>query len=189
MVQYGFCGGAAKPANTFCLFWQWAWPEGCRILCTPAPEAGRDDTAGAAGHEAASPNESRGGCWSFPCLQPLQRPCLLRPLCPLWLQGMQVGKEGGQPTLPSPHSGAGSGVTQLFSSHACSRLWGLSPSSLSPPCTAEAEHVPIPLCSNTPIPTHPPRSRARPWLEPTWAQARGSVTAALNLGVAEGDLG
>lgn len=42
MAQYGFCGGAAKPANTFYLFWQWARPEGCGILCSPAPRrAGR----------------------------------------------------------------------------------------------------------------------------------------------------
>lgn len=189
MVQYGFCGGAAKPANTFYLFWQWAWPEGCRILRTPAPRAGREDTAGAAGHTAAGPSRSRGGRWSCPCLQPLQPPCLHCSPCLSQPQGVQAGawlcKEGGQLVLSSPHSEAGFGVTQLLPSHARSpRPRGLSPSSLSPPA-AEAEHIPIPLGSCTPIPAHPPRSGARPRLKPTRGTGRGSATAALNLGVAE----
>lgn len=48
MAQYGFCGGAAKAANAACLFWQWAWPEGCRILPlrAPAPRASRENTLG-----------------------------------------------------------------------------------------------------------------------------------------------
>lgn len=41
MAQYGFCGGAAKPANTFYLFWQWAQPEGCGILSARLPQGGQ----------------------------------------------------------------------------------------------------------------------------------------------------
>lgn len=92
MVQYGFCGGAAKPANTFYLFWQWAWPGGCRILCTPAPgAAGRTslvlrDTrqpapAGAkvaAGAAAACGDSSCAAC-SVPPACPSPRGCRLVP--------------------------------------------------------------------------------------------------------------
>lgn len=60
MAQYGFCGGAAKPANTFYLFWQWARPEGCGILCSPAPRrAGRTLLVPrGAGQTAPSRNQS-----------------------------------------------------------------------------------------------------------------------------------
>lgn len=117
MVQYGFCGGAAKPANTFYLFWQWAWPKGCRILHMWAPRRGREDTASAAGHRADGPRGSRDGCWSCPCLQPLQPPCLHQHLLPIpaprgagWC--LAPCKEGGQSMLSSPCSRAGFGVTQ-----------------------------------------------------------------------------
>lgn len=179
MVQYGFCGGAAKPANTFYLFWQWAWPKGCRILHMWASRRGREDTASAAGHRAAGPSGSRGGCWSCPCLQPLQPPCLHQHSLPIpALKGaglcLAPCKDGGQSILSSLCSRAGFEVTHCYPSHSCSsRPWGVSLSSLSTPA-AEAEHIPsCGVPTSQPLISHPslgPDPSSNPhraqWLRP-----------------------
>lgn len=151
-----------------------------------ASRRGREDTASAAGHRAAGPSGSRGGCWSCPCLQPLQPPCLHQHSLPIpALKGaglcLAPCKDGGQSILSSPCSRAGFEVTHCYPSHSCSsRPWGVSLSSLSTPA-AEAEHIPILWGSYIPTPDQPPFSGARSQLKPT----QGSVAPALNLGIAE----
>lgn len=177
MVQYGFCGGAAKPANTFYLFWQWAWPEGCRILRTAAPWAGREDAAGAVGHAAARPSGSRGGCWSCPCLQPLQPPCLHWAPMPDPAPGgagwrLAPCKEGGEPVLSSPHSRAGFGVTQLFPSLAHSQGVGAQPQFAEPPSSRGRAH-PHPAGFLRPNPRSAIPLRGQTQLKPARGQAGG----------------
>lgn len=87
-------------------------------------------------------------------------PCLSRP------QGVQAGawlpaRRGDSPCSLHPTLGLGLGSPNSFPPLPTPRVWGLSPSPLSPPA-AEAEHVPIPPGSCAPIPTQPSHSGARP---------------------------
>lgn len=95
LLWRGCRGGSAR-----CLFWQRAGPEGRGILRTPAPTAGREDTAGAVGHGmAAGAAPACGSPWgcSPHCLPPAL--------------GLGVGSPswGGDPIFPPIPAAPGRG--------------------------------------------------------------------------------
>lgn len=128
LLWRGRRGGSAR-----CLFWRQAGPGGRGILRTPAPTAGREDTAGAVGHGAAAgaapAHASLGGC---------------SPHCLPSALGPRVGspsRDGDPPFPPTPAAAGAQPPPAEPPTQPRHRAQGTSPSRC----------VPAPR----PLPTHP----------------------------------